>query len=59
MTIAAILKLIALIVYPIIEYFLGKTKKLQANSVLELILNILESILKMILQGGLSWNKQK
>lgn len=50
-SILLILKGIALVGYPILEYWLGKTEKTSSGSVLEVILNVGYSILKFFLGG--------
>jgi hypothetical protein len=47
-TILFVLKVLSIASYPFVEYYLGKTKKVQANSVLELVLTIASSILKSL-----------
>jgi hypothetical protein len=43
-----VIKVASIALYPFLEYYLGKTKKVKANSVLELVLHVGLSILKTL-----------
>jgi hypothetical protein len=46
--IPTIYHVILLLLYILLEAWLGKTKKIEANSILELIMNIIKEIIKLL-----------
>lgn len=48
LTVGVVIKILATAAYPFLEYYLGKTHKIKANSVLELVLNGALFILKSL-----------